>query len=682
MTAQSRPAFAERTFPMMVARVGDVLNMEMIETHEVLKSKGLLREWTPGMGQVTFVSHTWLSTAHPDRDAVKLRLLQKFLRSILEGQMQIDVHYLQVLMFGSKSMSKDFLQQSFRDSYIWLDFWSIPQADRDTQLCAIRSIPSYVGDSAFFICLVPSVLHEDGSLRDRRGWKKRGWCRLENIANALSPARKPCMVVESMSSVFLDHEGDWVDLPVGRGDFTVDSDKEVVKPMIQGMVAARQQQAEAEGDLHFFRMLETMKGVLLQGLPAEGEAPQAQFDDWMAQMKFSGKDVTGKMGGWTPLRFAAYLGRQDLALELLQRGADVNAPLAASRLDWGMQSRGSTILHGLSTLRDDPGMLELLMQHGADPCRQEPVTGFTALHFACASGHCGNIRAIMAGAPQAADVRENLGAQAWVCSSVRGKADALKLFLDDYPEKVGSDPQLTVNGWGHGLCGNAVIDAGDIETLEAVLDRNYDINHVGKVSQRLARSIIRFARTSCHFQRNPSALMEYVANGPSMPPVCHAAYHGNLGAVKLLLDRGADVHQTNAYGRTALTFAAMRGHQGIAQLLLSAGAQPDVADRWGRDPVDWARRRGHTALAEVLQEAYEPSVMHVRTDPAPRRQKSLLSTAPVRRLKSLVVRGASGSDAGDAGAAEAQPGAGAAPPGQPRWTPRCMGLSTGPRLRA
>jgi len=310
------------------------------------------------------------------------------------------------------------------------------------------------------------------------------------------------------------------------------------------------------------------------------------------------------------------------------------------------------------------------------------LTGFTALHCACASGHCGNIRAIMARAPEAADVRENLGAQAWVCSSVRGKADALKLFLDDYPEKVGSDPQLTVNGWGHGLCGNAVIDAGDIETLEAVLDRNYDINHVGKVSQRLARSIIRFARTSCHFQRNPSALMEYVANGPSMPPVCHAAYHGNLGAVKLLLDRGADVHQTNAYGRTALTFAAMRGHQGIAQLLLSAGAQPDVADRWGRDPVDWARRRGHTALAEVLQEAYEPSVMHVRTDPAPRRQKSLLSTAPVRRLKSLVVRGASGSDAGDAGAAEAQPGAGAAPPGQPRWTPRCMGLSTGPRLRA
>jgi len=632
---------------MMVVKVADMLQMEQIEPHEVLQRKGLLQEWKPGMGQVSFVSQTWLSTAHPDRDGLKLRLLQSFLSRSLEGRMQIDLHYLQALTVGSQRMTSKFLKESLQKSFVWLDYWSIPQYDRNLQLNAINSIPSYIGDCAFFICLVPAVLHEDGSLRDRRGWKRRGWCRLENTSNALSPTPKPCIVVESMSSIFLDPESDWLEAPVGMGDFTVDSDKEVVKPMIQRMVAARQQQAALEEDLDFFRMLEAMKGVLLQGFTvACDRAPAEKLEDWMARMMFSQEDVTRTKHGWTPLRFAAYLGRQDFALELVRLGADIHAPLSEARLDCGWQSRGSTILQGLCALKDDPAMLELLMEHGADPCSKQAGNGFTALHFACAAGHCGNIRAIMARAPEAADIREGLGAQPWVCSCARGKAEALELFLDEYPEKVGSDPQLTVNGWGHGFCGNAVIDAGDLKTLQILLDRQYDINFVGKATQTKARSVIMLAQTVCRLQRNPGTLMEYVANGPSMPPLCHAAYHGNLGAVELLLSRGADVHQTNAYGRTALIFAAMRGHEGVADLLLRAGAATETADCWGLSAAAWADRRGYTRLAETLHEEGMPVVRRVRTDPSSNRgARAAASAARVRRrMRTLFLRAPSGAE--------------------------------------
>lgn len=437
------------------------------------------------------------------------------------------------------------------------------------------------------------------------------------------------------------------------GDFTVDSDREVVKPMIQRMVASRQQQAALEGDLDYFRMLEAMKGVLLQGLgDASDSTPPENLEGWMARMEFSQEEVTRARHGWTPLRFAAYLGQRDFVLELLRLGADVNAPLATARIDWGLQSRGSTVLQGLSALKDDPAMLELLMEHGADPRSRQPGNGFTALHFACSSGHCGNIRAIMARAPDAADIREGLGAQPWVCSCVRGKAEALRLFLDEYPEKVGSDPQLTVNGWGHSFCCNAVIDAGDVRTLQVLLDRQYDVNHVGKATQVKARSIIKVAQAVCHVQRDPGSLMEYVANGPSMPALCHAAYHGNLGAVELLLRSSADVHQTNGYGRTALTFAAMRGHEGVAELLLRARAKPAALDCWGLSAAAWAERRGHARLAEALQEE-QPAVRRAHTDvSSDRGRRAAAAAAHVRRrVGALCLR-----SPGGAACAPAEPG--------------------------
>ena len=39
--------------------------IDKMEPHETLQAKGALVEWSPGMGDILFCSHTWLKDGHP-----------------------------------------------------------------------------------------------------------------------------------------------------------------------------------------------------------------------------------------------------------------------------------------------------------------------------------------------------------------------------------------------------------------------------------------------------------------------------------------------------------------------------------------------------------------------------------------------------------------------------------------
>ena len=49
---------------------------------------------------------------------------------------------------------------------------------------------------------------------------------------------------------------------------------------------------------------------------------------------------------------------------------------------------------------------------------------------------------------------------------------------------------------------------------------------------------------------------EKVHDEPAMTPLMEAAYQGDLAAVKVLLQQGADVNEKNSHGSTALMMAA------------------------------------------------------------------------------------------------------------------------------
>lgn len=82
----------------------------------------------------------------------------------------------------------------------------------------------------------------------------------------------------------------------------------------------------------------------------------------------------------------------------------------------------------------------------------------------------------------------------------------------------------------------------------------------------------------------------------------HAALAGrvNPDLVRLLVDRGADVHARGAHGLTPLHLAASRGAEALVMLLLVHGADANAATDDGRSPADIARERGHEPTAALL----------------------------------------------------------------------------------
>eukprot|EP00438_Fugacium_kawagutii_P016142 Skav207698 [mRNA] locus=scaffold3057:220123:220404:- [translate_table: standard] len=63
-------------FPMYTVPVDDVLQMTVLEPHEVLKSLGLLVEFEPELGKALLESHQWVGKRHPDPDFKQFSVLQ------------------------------------------------------------------------------------------------------------------------------------------------------------------------------------------------------------------------------------------------------------------------------------------------------------------------------------------------------------------------------------------------------------------------------------------------------------------------------------------------------------------------------------------------------------------------------------------------------------------------------
>ena len=84
-------------------------------------------------------------------------------------------------------------------------------------------------------------------------------------------------------------------------------------------------------------------------------------------------------------------------------------------------------------------------------------------------------------------------------------------------------------------------------------------------------------------------------------PLHDASRDGQVDAMSLLLNGGANVDETTDDGATPLHFACLGGHVDAATLLLDRGA--DVTQAWrGRTPLDIATQHGHDEVARVLEE--------------------------------------------------------------------------------
>ena len=83
-----------------------------------------------------------------------------------------------------------------------------------------------------------------------------------------------------------------------------------------------------------------------------------------------------------------------------------------------------------------------------------------------------------------------------------------------------------------------------------------------------------------------------------------AAHGGHEAVVRLLLEKGADVHakDTNAGDETALHEAAHYGHEAVVRLLLEKGSDVDAKTSFGWTALSAASRRGYEAVVRLLLE--------------------------------------------------------------------------------
>jgi len=95
-------------------------------------------------------------------------------------------------------------------------------------------------------------------------------------------------------------------------------------------------------------------------------------------------------------------------------------------------------------------------------------------------------------------------------------------------------------------------------------------------------------------------------NAMRVHPLNSAAAGGNVEAVELLLDRGAQVDVPQGGGYTALHSAASNGNLALVRRLVERGADRSAISDDGRTPADIARERGHVAVADDL--ATEPGL--------------------------------------------------------------------------
>jgi len=140
-------------------------------------------------------------------------------------------------------------------------------------------------------------------------------------------------------------------------------------------------------------------------------------------------------------------------------------------------------------------------------------------------------------------------------------------------------------------------------TLEEIIGSGIDINASGANTRRTALAAAAFAG-------NCSLIRSLVKHGADlhqddrygMTAVHEAASMGHEDAVRTLLDLGADLESKTSYGNTALMMAAACGNCDVVRLLLARGADINHCDNRGDTALMIAEEKGEEQAAEILRE--------------------------------------------------------------------------------
>ena len=300
-------------------------------------------------------------------------------------------------------------------------------------------------------------------------------------------------------------------------------------------------------------------------VPAAAQAPAAALADRIAagereaalSMIAGGADVNqAQPDGTTPLHWAVYRVDRELVEALLARGARPDV----------VNDYGSSPLAEAVNVAD-VGLVDLLLEAGAD-ANVANQDGQTPLMLAARTG--------------AVAVAERL---------VASGADVNR--REAYREQ------------------SAVMWAasqGHAEMVRFLVSRGADLS-------------VRAAATDWPSQISSEPRVQYRPSG-GLTPLLYAARAGCLDCVVAMVEAGADVDRPNPDGMTPMMVALDNGYPEVAQYLLDRGANPHTWDWWGRTPLYVAvnmrgARDGRAGLRPQASLAFIEAILDAGVHPNP-----------------------------------------------------------------
>jgi ankyrin repeat protein len=243
--------------------------------------------------------------------------------------------------------------------------------------------------------------------------------------------------------------------------------------------------------------------------------------------------------GETLLYQAIENGLEDAALELIDKGADINQT--------GVP--GITPIER-ATKHNEIKVVTKLLSLGVSP-DQKTSEGYNLAEMAVYSGYPEVLDALLA---KGARLEKNFGIL-WAIRDGGGRSVPVLL-------KYGANPNVMSNSGEPALW--LAASTGEVEAVAALIKYR--------------------------------AVIDYPNTSQGMTPLAIASHGGQLAAVRLLVDAGAKLEAGDASGMTPLAQAAYMTKPDVVEYLLSKGANARAADRQGRSVADLA------ALGEASRE--------------------------------------------------------------------------------
>jgi ankyrin repeat protein len=258
----------------------------------------------------------------------------------------------------------------------------------------------------------------------------------------------------------------------------------------------------------------------------------------------------------TPLHYAAYFGRGQIAEILISAGAKLNA----------QNYLGFTPLH-YATNKGHTEVVKILITSGAE-IDIKTLRGRTPLFLVAMNSGDPVIAKMLLDAGADVNTHENSGATPLSYAPFRGFNKLIDVLLD-YEAEVETNTEL----WQEVFHRACLI--GHVRLVTTMMEKGMDIHQrnedgllplhsaAGGGSEYLVEYLAE--------QGNPVNAKDY--NGTT--PLHLASSSGHIHAVEKLLRLGADINDKNALGETPYNMAMLNGHHDVSAVLIKNGASQE-----------------------------------------------------------------------------------------------------------